>query len=146
MSTLTHGEFIEKMAAYKPLYEWQKQFGKSWKDVAAEFNLSMPVLAASRFRFYERHAREPQVPALANITHYLALSVANAIGFTTIESLRADLIRRFSASIGVSRAYPTGLSRRALRILLNASGLEWFEKGIDRRMYVHWKHDKGLAA
>lgn len=146
MSALTHGYFIEKMAAYKPLYEWQKQFGKGWKDVAAEFNLPYALMAANRFRFYERHARGAQIPALATVTHYSATQAAHAIGFTTLEKMRDDLIRRFSASIGVTRAYPKDLSRRTLRILLSASGLEWFEKGEDRRMFVHWKHDKELAA
>lgn len=137
---MTHGEFIAKRSRYKPMFEFWNGRGKSWADVATEFDLYGPLQAANAVRYYERHADDPACELLANVSHHMAGVALDAVKFEDMEQMRCELIRKFSASIGVSRAYPKDFPQRILKILLKASGLEWFQK--EERAYVHWKHDK----
>lgn len=141
---MTHGEFITKREARKPMFEFWNDGQRTWTEVASEFDLPGPMQAASAVRYYERHAEDPACPLLANVTHYSANVALTAISFKSMEQMRGELIRKFSASIGCAKAYPKQFPQRVLKTLLKASGLEWFSK--DGRAYIHWKHDRELAA
>lgn len=146
MKSLTHGEFIEKLARYKSIAAFRNNGERTWQEVASEFDLFGPMQAASAVRYYEKHALDPVCPVISTATHYTATKALRVVQFQTTEQMRTALISKFSASVGIAKPYPKDFPRHLLRILLKASGLEWFEKGYDRRMHVHWKHDKELAA
>lgn len=141
---LTHGEFIAKMKRHKLIYEaWKKDVTQSWATLATSFDLKLPVHALQALRYYQRHESVPTCELLANIPHVTAIRCSHLVPFTSKEDMRKALITKFSASIGISKPYPKEFHKRLIKILLIASGLEWFLK--DGKYWAHWKHDKELA-
>lgn len=142
MKSLTHGQFIEKLEHYAPILRRHKE-GATWADLAKEFDLSNPAHASNVVRFCNRHAAMPRLDALNGLTNTSVMAALKAIPFSTIEGLRAILIQQYSASLGTCRQKPKA-PKRAVKVMMVASGLEWFEK--DGRLFIHWKHDKEIAA
>jgi hypothetical protein len=137
MKTLTYGEFLEKLDRYA-LVAKRRGEGASWSDLAEEFKLRSPAVAATVVRCYERHSATPRLPVLASLSHATVAGALKALPFKDIPDLRSRLIRDYSASTGGRiRPYPT-TPKRPVKILMDASGLDWFEK--DGRPFIHWKH------
>jgi hypothetical protein len=138
---MLHGEFIEKMAKYKPWHEYQPSSeGKNTtsKAVANKFGVK-PIQVSIGIRFYDRHKDEPQRPEYAAMTHKSVLDASHFLKLSSMDELRQQLIKHYGAMVEDKiRPYQKFVSRRIIRQLLDKSGLEWFEK--NNRPFVHWKH------
>lgn len=111
MSTLRHGEFIAKMAKYKAK--------DIWKD------------------YRERHANDPQIPALAHETHYIVCNLSQIVDMTSLETIRKGLCEKYkSKSLTESLNHKHAAPRVDLIKIMKASGLKWFE--LDGVPVIHW--------
>lgn len=138
---MLHTDFIEKMARYKPWYEYQPSsegMDTTNKAVAKKFNV-LPVVASAGVKFYSRHKDEPQRAEFGGMTHKSVVDASHFLKISDMGELRKELIKKFGCEIGDKmRPYPKFVSRRLIRLILKNSGLEWFEK--NNRPFVHWKH------
>lgn len=137
MSNLKHGDFIEKMARYKPVYDASiSNPASTWRELGAQFKI-LPVVAKAAVKFVSHHANDPIRPEFADETHKCVVRLSEYFDLTSPESIRAGLLANFKAEP------PDGkLNRRhsvrpsILKKVMKASGLEWFEK--DEVPYIHW--------
>lgn len=111
----THAEFIE-------LYQSRSNAG-TWRN------------------WLIRHAADRQCPALGDWSHERVQTAfrdfKGAIPRTQ-EGLQAFLIEHYGAGLPHTVNHRNGITLQGQRALMEASGLEWFER--DDRPFIHWKH------
>lgn len=143
---MKHGEFIERMAKYKPYWEYSSSAAgrdTTNKDVAGHFGV-LPQTTAAGVKYYDRHKAEPQRPEYADMTHSAVVKASHFLKLSSMEELRRELIKHYGVVIDSKlKPHDGWLSRRIILKLLENSGLEWFEK--KNRPFVHWKHQDLIA-
>lgn len=108
---MKHSKFIENMARYKAKDIWKN--------------------------YRERHACDPQWPALGDETHYTVCNLSRIVDMSSLETIRAGLCEKFKAQAdtgGINRKHD--VPKRDLIIIMKASGLKWFE--LDGVPMIHW--------
>lgn len=112
MTMLRHGQFIANMAKYKMAGTWEA--------------------------YRERHANDPQVPALGEETHDAVCKLGAVIDMSSPEAIRESLCAKFRAGpeSGKINVWDKGIRRSAIKKAMNISGLKWFE--LDGNPMIHW--------
>lgn len=137
---MTHNEFIEKMAKYKPWYEYQPSSeGKDTTNQAAakKFGVLGCAMAAG-VKFYANHKEEPQLPEYGDMTHKSVVAASRFLNLTDMDALRRDLVKHYGEFTENKMRPPQKYFSRLIGKILKNSGLEWFKK--KNRPVVHWKH------
>lgn len=138
MSRLTHQEFIEKMAKYKPIHDYDHDGdGITWAKFGAEFGMSATQVWSAN-DYYARHAGDPQIPSLGEETHSMVCKLAKLLDLSSPEAMRASLIKECRAEPPDGKLNDTkrGVNNYLLIKVMKASGLKWFE--LDGTPYIHW--------
>lgn len=88
--------------------------------------------------YRERHANDPQVPALGEETHDAVCKLGAVIDMSSPEAIRESLCAKFRAGpeSGKINVWDKGIRRSAIRKAMNISGLKWFE--LDGNPMIHW--------
>lgn len=138
---LTHGEFINKMAAIKPMADYRADNPKvKPSEAAAKFGYADARSAGSSLRFYHHYQNDPQCHWLAEQDHGLVRLVSKyAILPTEREGAREWLIKEFQFDFtgkmaGVTKKHPLAIGK-----LFELAGVRYFRK--NGRFYAHWKQD-----
>lgn len=137
---MSHAEFIEKMARYKPIHAMKlspEHTNQCYTAIGKPFGMDGPR-AWSAVDFYERHKADPQIPSLGDVSHLCVCDLTEHLDLSSSETMRAGLIKSFSAEL------PTGkinhrkhaIGNALLRRIMEASELKWFER--DGTPFIHW--------
>jgi len=136
---MLHGDFIKKMADARPVWEHAINFkgDNKWKTIGKKFSI-LPVVASSKFRYYENHKCDPVVPEMSEFNHAKVMKCGGFFKLSDMDSVRSVLIEKCSSKLSFHKITTCKIPKDILRFVLKLSGLEWFEK--NGQPMVHWKH------
>lgn len=130
---MKHSRHIERVALGQTVSLWLKANpGKPFKQVAQECGATTRRCRGA-LDYFAKHGDEPCCAEWGGLRHEDIV----ALGVRGLASLRAALIRNFSANNGLSKP-KVEMSNREIREMAATCGLETFRhKG---KVLIHWRH------
>lgn len=135
---MKHKELFDRLEEYRPIWEFYVKSEKvGYSEVAKEFQL-LPVIAANRIKFYQRHKNDKQCDWLAEESHQAVMDLSALIRLDSLKSMRESLINQFGLEPngGLRKKFPDHISKALIKKALKRSGLNWGL--INGDPCVHW--------